>query len=65
MKEMEKSGEFKSMLDELSGFSVFINDFFDKVLVMDKDEKLRQNRINLIKCCLDMYFLYADFSKIL
>ena len=38
--------------------------FFDKVLVMDKDEKIRTNRINLIKKTVDLYTTMADFSKL-
>ncbi|MBN1298103.1 MAG: glycine--tRNA ligase subunit beta [Actinobacteria bacterium] len=57
--------EFSSALEVLCGFSEYVNDFFDNVLVMDKDNNLKNNRINLIKRCLDMYLLYADFSKLL
>jgi len=45
-------------------FGSLINEFFDKVLVMDRDEAVRQNRINLVKDCTDLYYLFADFSKI-
>jgi len=38
--------------------------FFDKVLVMDKDKKVRSNRINLIKKAVDLYLLLADFSRL-
>jgi len=57
--------KFRQSLAAFAGMGVFINDFFDKVLVMDKNEEVRQNRINLVKLCTDFYLLYADFSKIL
>ncbi len=41
-----------------------ITDFFDKVLVMDKNEKIKQNRINLLSCTKEKFDKIADFSKI-
>ena len=41
-----------------------ISDFFEKVLVMDKDEKIKQNRINLLNTVKQKYSKIADFSKI-
>ena len=41
-----------------------INDFFDKVLVMDKDEKVKQNRISLLSFTKKKFDKLADFSKI-
>lgn len=41
-----------------------INEFFDKVLVMDEDEKIKQNRINLLSVTKQKFDKIADFSKI-
>jgi|WetSurMetagenome_2_1015567.scaffolds.fasta_scaffold00340_25 glycyl-tRNA synthetase beta chain len=41
-----------------------INTFFDKVLVMDKDESIKQNRLALIKDIQTTAFSIADFSKL-
>jgi glycyl-tRNA synthetase beta chain len=41
-----------------------INKFFDKVLVMDKDEAIKQNRLALIKDIQTTSFSIADFSKL-
>ena len=41
-----------------------ISEFFDKVLVMDKDEKIKQNRINMLNAIKQKYAVIADFSKI-
>ncbi len=41
-----------------------ISDFFDKVLVMDKDESIKKNRINLLNEVKNKFSAIADFSKI-
>lgn len=41
-----------------------ISDFFDKVLVMDEDENIKQNRINLLSVTKQKFDKIADFSKI-
>ncbi|MBI5212974.1 MAG: glycine--tRNA ligase subunit beta [Nitrospirae bacterium] len=41
-----------------------INNFFDKVLVMDKNEKIKNNRLSLIKTIRDIALQIADFSKL-
>ncbi len=41
-----------------------INKFFDNVLVMDKDEKIRNNRLSLLLRIKELFNNYADFSKI-
>lgn len=41
-----------------------INAFFDKVLVMDKDEAVKQNRLALVKEIQATAFSIADFSKL-
>ena len=38
--------------------------FFDKVLVMDKDEQIKQNRLNLLANLDNKFMKIADFSKI-
>ena len=59
------SKSFDMVIAELAGFADSINYFFEKVLVMDKDEAIKQNRLNLVKSCTELYYLFADFSKIL
>lgn len=41
-----------------------INKFFDKVLIMDKDEKIKQNRLSLLKSIHQLALQIADFSKL-
>jgi glycyl-tRNA synthetase beta chain len=60
-----ENGSYGDALLKLSDFGKVVNEFFDKVLVMDNDEKIRINRTNLVKNALDLYFLFADFSKLI
>lgn len=41
-----------------------VNRFFDKVLIMDKDEQIKQNRLALIKTIQSLGLQIADFSKL-
>ncbi len=59
-----KDKKFDQILLELESLGTHINSFFDKVLVIDNDENIRNNRINLVKYCTDLYYLYADFSVV-
>ena len=65
LKPLMASKSFDIVITELAGFAGSINYFFEKVLVMDKDEAIKQNRLNLVKSCTELYYLFADFSKIL
>ncbi|MEW6108346.1 MAG: glycine--tRNA ligase subunit beta [Nitrospirota bacterium] len=42
-----------------------INNFFDRVLVMDKEEEIKTNRLALLKEVWSDISVFADFSKIL
>jgi glycyl-tRNA synthetase beta chain len=48
----------------LSSLKNPINKFFDKVLVMDKNEDIKQNRLSLLKNIQKLAFQIADFSKL-
>ncbi len=65
IKSLVVSKRFDIVIAELAGFAGSINYFFEKVLVMDRDEAIKQNRLNLVKSCTELYYLFADFSKIL
>ncbi|MBF0506050.1 MAG: glycine--tRNA ligase subunit beta [Nitrospirae bacterium] len=41
-----------------------INTFFDKVLIMDKDEGIKQNRLSLLKAIQQLALQIADFSRL-
>ena len=40
------------------------NKFFDDVLVMDKDEKVKNNRLALLNELKNKYIMLTDFTKI-
>jgi glycyl-tRNA synthetase beta chain len=56
--------KYHDALKLLSALSGPINDFFDRVLVMDKMEKVRLNRLALLKEIREMTLRIADFSKL-
>jgi len=57
-------GKYEESLNEIVSFRKTIDKFFDKVLVMDKDELIKNNRINLIGKILELYLSIANFSMI-
>ena len=56
--------KYDKIFDYLELMTEPINSFFDRVLVMDKDELIRNNRLALLKNITDMYYIVADLSKI-
>lgn len=59
-----KSEDYENLYKELKGAVPFVNSFFDNVLVMDKDEKIKENRMALINSLKTKFDKIADFSKI-
>ncbi len=56
--------DYETALKELSNMTKPVDDFFVKVMVMDKNEKVRANRLALLKTLERMYLEIADFPKI-
>lgn len=63
-KEYLDSGDAAAYLKSLAAMRPAIDKYFDDVLVMDKDEKIRANRLSLLKKVARLYLAVADFSKI-
>ena len=61
---IEKNKFEEAMETLLANLAKPIDDFFDHVLVMEKDENLRNNRLALLAEIANLFFLIADFSKI-
>jgi len=59
-----ESEKFSEGLSVLLQITPHINTFFDKVMVMDKQEEIRTNRLALLKGIWETLSLIADFSKI-
>jgi glycyl-tRNA synthetase beta chain len=53
-----------SALKELSRLRRPVDEFFDGVLVMAEDERVRTNRLSLLARIARLFFLIGDFSKI-
>jgi len=62
---LEEDYDYYEILQELKSLGPIVDRFFDAVLVMDKDEKIKQNRIDLVNAALAPYLMFADFSKII
>ncbi|MBM2838092.1 MAG: glycyl-tRNA synthetase beta chain [Deltaproteobacteria bacterium] len=55
---------FTEALEHVSHLKAPVDAFFDDVLVMDKDEKIKNNRLALLWGVSDIFSGIADFSKI-
>ena len=57
-------GNFPQALLDIASLKKDVDAFFDGVMVMAEDEKLRNNRLALLRQIADMFGMFADFSKI-
>ena len=58
------AADYKTLAEELMNITPAIDKFFEDVLVMDKDEAVKTNRINLLGQLKQKFERIADFSKI-
>ncbi len=56
--------DFNFALTELAMLRPPVDAFFDAVMVMDKDENIRLNRLSLLAEISALFHKIADFSKI-
>ena len=56
--------DYRELYNELSKAVCAIDEFFDKVLVMDKDEKVKENRLALLYSIKKKFDKIADFSQL-
>jgi glycyl-tRNA synthetase beta chain len=56
--------DFSVALNKLAALRPAVDAFFDNVMVMDKDEKVRVNRLSLLAEISILFHKIADFSKI-
>jgi glycyl-tRNA synthetase beta chain len=61
-KKLEGKPDYAGVIDVFLRFVEPINNFFDEVLVMDKDEGIKQNRLSLLGGIWDTVSTLADFS---
>ena len=57
-------GDLEQALHEIASLRDPVDAFFDSVMVMDKEAKIRGNRLALLKHIADLFETIADFSKI-
>lgn len=58
------ANDYKVAIDKMQTLTAPINNFFDNVMVMDKDEQIKNNRLALLKNIDTLIKTIADFSKI-
>ena len=58
------TGDYKKYLNDLTQINPVVTKFFDDVLVMDKDEKIKNNRLALLNSLKNKYIMLTDFSKL-
>jgi glycyl-tRNA synthetase beta chain len=59
-----RDGRYDEAFREMAGLQPLVAAFFEKVLVMAKDEKVRNNRLALLKALSAAFSSVADFSKV-
>lgn len=58
------TGDYNKYLADLVEINPVVTKFFDDVLVMDKDEKIKNNRLALLNELKNKYIMLTDFSKL-
>ncbi|MBQ2644498.1 glycine--tRNA ligase subunit beta [bacterium] len=64
IKNINLNCSYEILADNLSKCIEKINNFFDKVLVMDKDDKVKNNRLKLLTYIKSIFYKICDFSKL-
>jgi len=64
IKKVETVGDYKLYLEQLEKLNSTVTKFFEDVLVMDKDENVKNNRISLLTLLKEKYDYLTDFSKL-
>lgn len=59
-----QKGEYEAALLALSKFTPVVEKFFVDILIMHEDERIKTNRLALLKTVEKMYAGFADFAKI-
>jgi glycyl-tRNA synthetase beta chain len=59
-----KQGDYQSALQHLAGLREAVDHFFDHVLVMDDDQKVRINRLAFLQKVRHLFLQVADISRL-
>jgi len=57
-------GNIKAAIDHLEYLGDYVADFLDKIMVMDENLDVRENRVQLMKMCADVIRQVADFERL-
>lgn len=61
---LTSESDYLKALNQIKTLKEPVDNFFDNVMVMDKDEKLKNNRLALLNEIKTLFFQISDFSKI-
>jgi len=64
VKEKTAKLDFRGALADIASLRAPVDAFFDKVMVMDKDESVKQNRLALLAGITGLFSGIADFSRL-
>ncbi|RJQ41977.1 MAG: glycine--tRNA ligase subunit beta [Anaerolineaceae bacterium] len=64
LKQERKDGSVDDMLNAFTPLIPAVNQFFDKILVMDEDQQIRQNRLGLLQQIVSLADHVIDFTKL-
>ncbi|MGE5415236.1 MAG: glycine--tRNA ligase subunit beta [Acidobacteriota bacterium] len=59
-----EAGEYDTYFELLAGFRPVLDEFFEKIMVMVDDNKVRENRLALLKQVAQVFLDFANFSKL-
>jgi len=63
-KRLNSESDYVKALNSIKTLKKPVDDFFDSVMVMDKNEKIKNNRLALLGKIKELFFQVSDFSKI-
>ncbi|HUT85643.1 MAG TPA: glycine--tRNA ligase subunit beta, partial [Elusimicrobiales bacterium] len=59
-----KTQDYETVLKSLTGLKTFVDNFFDNVMVMVEDEKIKQNRLGILQNLYRLFTVVADLSQL-
>jgi len=64
IEKLKQQRNYPKVLDYISQLRPVVDEYFDKVLVMDKNADLRRNHLSILKTLTQLFAPLADFSKL-
>ena len=64
LKGLTFEGDYNAYLQKLIQINPVVTKFFEDVLVMDNDEKIKNNRLSLLNTLKNKYIILTDFAKL-